>query len=222
MDGRPLAVPWLADNVPAILEAWHLGVQTGPALADVLFGDFNPGGKLPVSFPRDVGQVPVYYNHKNTGRPPVEDVRWTSKYIDLPWTPQWPFGHGLSYTTFSYEPPRVSKAEIQPTDSLTVSVDVTNSGIRAGDEVAQLYVRDDAASVTRPVKMLRGFRRVTLRPGERPHRSVHAAAAGSGALRHRHALRGGAWDVHGVGGGVVGWRSARAIPRRGFDDALPG
>jgi beta-glucosidase len=167
MNGRPLSVPWLAENVPAIVEAWHLGVQTGPALADVLFGDFNPGGKLPVSFPRTVGQVPIYYNHKNTGRPPVEGVRWNSKYIDVPWTPLWPFGHGLSYTTFAYDAPRVSKTEIRPTDSLTVSVDVTNSGARAGDEVVQLYVRDDAASVTRPVKMLKGFRRVTLRPGER-------------------------------------------------------
>jgi beta-glucosidase len=167
MNGRPLAVPWLAENVPAIVEAWHLGVQTGPALADVLFGDFNPAGKLPVSFPRTVGQVPIYYNHKNTGRPPVENVRWNSKYIDVPWTPLWPFGHGLSYATFAYDTPRVSKAEIRPTDSLTVSVDVTNSSTRAGDEVVQVYVRDDVASVTRPVKMLKGFRRVTLRPGER-------------------------------------------------------
>jgi beta-glucosidase len=167
MNGRPLAVPWLAENVPAIIEAWHLGVQTGPALADVLFGDFNPGGKLPVSFPRTVGQVPIYYNHRNTGRPPVEGVRWNSKYIDVPWTPLWPFGYGLSYTTFAYDTPRVSRTEIGPTDSLTVSVDVTNSGARAGDEVVQLYVRDDAASVTRPVKMLKGFRRLTLRPGER-------------------------------------------------------
>ena len=167
MNGRPLSVPWLAENVPAIVEAWHLGVQTGPALADVLFGDFNPAGKLPVSVLRTVGQVPTYYNHRNTGRPPVEGIRWNSKYIDVPWTPLWPFGHGLSYTTFAYDTPRVSKTEIGPTDSLTVSVDVTNTGARAGEEVVQLYVRDDAASVTRPVKMLRGFRRVMLRPAER-------------------------------------------------------
>jgi len=167
MNGRPLSVPWLAENAPAIVEAWHLGVQTGPALADILFGDFNPGGKLPVSFLRTVGQVPTYYNHKNTGRPPVEGIRWNSKYIDVPWTPLWPFGHGLSYTTFAYDAPRVSKTEIAPTDSLTVSVDVTNSGTRAGEEVVQLYVRDDVASVTRPVKMLKGFHRVMLRPAER-------------------------------------------------------
>jgi beta-glucosidase len=179
MNGRPLAVPWLADNVPAIVEAWYLGVQTGPALADVLFGDVNPGGKLPVTLPRTVGQVPVYYAHKNTGRPPAEQERYTSKYIDVPWTPLYPFGHGLSYTTFAYTAPRLGGAqprpadslavavELRPTDSLVVSVDVSNTGARAGDEVVQLYLRDDAASVTRPVRMLRGFERVTLRPGER-------------------------------------------------------
>jgi beta-glucosidase len=167
MNGRPLSVPWLADNVPAIVEAWFLGVQTGPALVDVLFGDYNPAGRLPVSFPRTVGQVPIYYNHKNTGRPPVESERYTSKYIDVPWTPLWPFGHGLSYTSFTYDAPRVSRTEMRPNDSLTVSVNVTNSGTRAGDEVVQLYVRDDAASVTRPVKMLKGFRRISLRSGER-------------------------------------------------------
>jgi beta-glucosidase len=167
MNGRPLAVPWLADSVNAIVEAWYLGVQTGPALADVLFGDYNPGGRLPVSFPRTVGQVPVYYNHKNTGRPPSESERYTSKYVDVPWTPQWPFGHGLSYTTFSYGSPRLSAVEIAPTDSLRVTVEVTNAGARSGDEVVQLYLRDDAASVTRPVRMLKGFRRLTLQPNER-------------------------------------------------------
>ncbi|HEX5831281.1 MAG TPA: glycoside hydrolase family 3 C-terminal domain-containing protein, partial [Gemmatimonadaceae bacterium] len=166
MNGRPLAIPWLAEHVPAIVEAWYLGVQTGPAVADVLFGDVNPGGKLPVTFPRTVGQVPLYYNHKNTGRPPREEERYTSKYIDAPWTPLFPFGHGLSYTTFTYGAPRLSAAEIGPTDSLVVTVDVTNSGARAGDEVVQLYVRDDAASVTRPVRALRGFRRVPLGAGE--------------------------------------------------------
>ena len=167
MNGRPLAIPWLAQHVPAILEAWYLGLQMGPAVADVLFGDANPGGKLPVSFPRTVGQVPVYYNHKNTGRPPNERERYTSKYIDVPWTPLYPFGHGLSYTTFTYGTPTLSATEIRPTDSVVVRVDVTNSGTRAGDEVVQLYVRDDVASVTRPVRMLKRFERVTIRPGER-------------------------------------------------------
>jgi beta-glucosidase len=167
MNGRPLSIPWLAEHIPAILETWYLGVQTGPAVADVLFGDANPGGKLPVSFPRTVGQVPVYYNHKNTGRPPDERERYTSKYIDVPWTPLFPFGHGLSYTTFAYGAPRVSATEISARDSLVVRVEVTNTGARAGDEVVQLYVRDDVASVTRPVKMLKGFERVALEPGAR-------------------------------------------------------
>ena len=166
MNGRPLATPWLAEHVPAIIEAWYLGVQMGPAVADVIFGDYNPGGKLPVSVPRAVGQVPIYYDHVNTGRPPSEKDRYTSKYLDLPWTPLYPFGYGLSYTTFSYGAPRLSASEIHPADSLVVSVDVSNTGARAGDEVVQLYLRDDVASVARPVKELRRFRRITLRPGE--------------------------------------------------------
>ena len=166
MNGRPLSIPWLDRNVPAILEAWYLGVQMGPAVADVLFGDYNPSGKLPVTFPRNVGQVPLYYNHKNTGRPPSERERYTSKYIDVPWTPLYPFGHGLSYTTFTYSNLRLSRAQMRGTDSLTVQVDVKNTGDRAGDEVVQLYVRDDVASVTRPVRELRGFERISLRAGE--------------------------------------------------------
>jgi beta-glucosidase len=109
MNGRPLAIPWLAEHVPAILEAWYLGVQMGPAVTDVLFGDHNPSGKLPVTFPRTVGQVPIYYNHKSTGRPPDPDQKYTSKYLDVHWTPLYPFGHGLSYTTFGYGEPRLSR-----------------------------------------------------------------------------------------------------------------
>lgn len=164
-NGRPLAIPWVAEHVPAILETWFLGVQTGPALADVLFGDYNPSGKLPVTFPRTVGQVPIYYNHKNTGRPPAEDDRYTSKYIDAPWTPQFVFGHGLSYTTFTYSKPALSATALSAADSLEVEVTVTNTGQRAGTEIVQLYVRDDAASFTRPVRALRGFRKVTLAAG---------------------------------------------------------
>lgn len=164
-NGRPLAIPWLAENAPAILETWYLGVQMGPAVADVLFGDYNPAGRLPVTFPRTTGQIPIYYNHKSTGRPPTED-RYTSKYIDVHWTPQYPFGHGLSYTTFAYGAPRLSAASVQAADSLVVSVEVTNTGERAGDEVVQLYVRDDVASVTPAVRRLRGFRRIRLQPGE--------------------------------------------------------
>jgi beta-glucosidase len=166
MNGRPLAVQWLADSASALVESWHLGVEHGNALADVLFGDYAPSGKLPVTFPRVTGQVPIYYNHKNTGRPPSEKEKWNSKYIDAPWTPLFPFGHGLSYTTFGYANLRLSRATLRGSDSLTVTVDVTNTGTRAGTEVAQLYLRDDAASVTRPVRELRGFRRVTLQPGQ--------------------------------------------------------
>jgi len=166
MNGRPLATPWLADSVPALVESWFLGVQHGNALADVLFGDYNPGGKLPVTVPRATGQVPIHYNHRNTGRPPAAEDHFTSKYIDVPWTPLYPFGHGLSYTTFDYRDLQLSAAELRAGDTLGVSVTVANSGDRAGDEVVQLYLRDDAASVARPVRELKRFERITLRPGE--------------------------------------------------------
>lgn len=159
MNGRPLAVPYLADSASALVESWFLGVEHGNALADVLLGDHAPSGKLPATFPRNTGQVPIYYNHKKTGRPGIEKQKYTSNYIDALLTPQFPFGHGLSYTTFAYANLRASR------DSVTV--EITNTGTRAGTEVAQLYLRDDAATVTRPVRELRGFRRVTLQPGEK-------------------------------------------------------
>lgn len=165
-NGRPLSVNWLDEHIPAILETWYLGVETGTAIADVLFGDYNPGGKLPVTVPRTVGQVPIYYNHKNTGRPADPDEKYTSKYLDVPLTPLYPFGFGLSFTTFEYAAPRLSSERIGAGEQLTVEVDVTNTGGRAGDEVVQLYVRDEVASVTPPVKRLRGFRRVHLEAGE--------------------------------------------------------
>ncbi|MDQ1611110.1 MAG: beta-glucosidase [Pyrinomonadaceae bacterium] len=166
MNGRPLTINWLAENAPAILETWFAGTQGGHAIADVLFGDVNPGGKLPVTFPRAVGQLPLYYNHKRTGRPPT-DQKYTSKYLDVPWTPLYPFGYGLSYTQFRLSDLRLSAQSIRPDGQLTASVELENTGARAGDEVVQLYVRDVAASVTRPVKELKGFERVTLAPGER-------------------------------------------------------
>jgi len=166
MNGRPLAVQWLADSTSALVESWFLGVEHGNALADVLFGEFAPSGKLPVTFPRVTGQVPIYYNHVRTGRPGIDKQKYTSNYVDVPWSPLFPFGHGLSYTTFGYANLRVSRESIRGSESVTVTVDVTNSGARAGTEVAQLYLRDDAATVTRPVRELRGFRRVTLNPGE--------------------------------------------------------
>ncbi len=165
MNGRPLSVAWTAEHVPALVEAWHLGAQSGNAVADVLFGKFNPAGKLAITIPRNVGQVPIYYNHKNTGRPPSED-RWTSKYLDTPWTPLFPFGFGLSYTEFAYSDLRISPLEADMDDNLVLSATIRNKGDRAGHEVVQLYFRDIVASITRPVKELKGFRRIWLEPGQ--------------------------------------------------------
>jgi beta-glucosidase len=165
MNGRPLTIGWIAENVPAILEAWHGGTEAGHATADVLFGDVNPGGKLPVTFPRSVGQIPIYYAHKNTGRPPGTE-KFTSKYLDVPVTPQFPFGFGLSYTTFELSGLTLGAERIALGASVSVQVRVENTGARAGDEVVQIYVTDVAASVTRPVKQLRAFERVHLERGE--------------------------------------------------------
>jgi beta-glucosidase len=167
VNGRPPTIEWIVDNVPAILESWMGGSQAGNAIADIVFGDVNPGGKLPVTFPRTVGQVPIYYNHMNTGRPPEANNRYTSKYLDVPWTPLFPFGYGLSYTQFKITNLQLSAQSIRANGKLTVSVDVENVGKRTGDEVVQLYIRDVAASMTRPVKELKGFQRVTLQPGEK-------------------------------------------------------
>jgi beta-glucosidase len=167
MNGRPLTINWLAENTPAILETWFAGTQAGNAIADVLFGDVNPGGKLPVTFPRNVGQEPLYYNHMSTGRPPDAGNKYTSKYLDVSWTPLFPFGYGLSYTQFRLSNLQLSARRINPDGRLTASVEVENTGKRAGDEVVQLYLRDVAASVTRPVKELKGFQKITLRPGEK-------------------------------------------------------
>jgi beta-glucosidase len=165
MAGRPLAIPWMAENVPAIVNAWLLGSEAGHAIADVLFGDHNPSGKLPAVFPRAVGQLPLYYAHKNTGRPPTEDV-FTSRYIDMANEPLYPFGFGLSYTTFEISAPRLSATSMTADGTLEVTTTVKNTGERPGAEVVQLYVRDLVGSLTRPVKELKGFERVTLAPGE--------------------------------------------------------
>jgi beta-glucosidase len=166
MSGRPLSIPWIAENIPAILETWQLGVQCGNAIADVIFGDYNPGGKLPVTFPRTVGQVPIYYNHKNTGRPPTAE-KFTSKYMDIPITPQFPFGFGLSYTKFAFSDLRVSTEKVSNATKISASVAVQNIGDQTGDEVVQLYVQDVVASMTRPVKELKRFQRITLQPNEK-------------------------------------------------------
>lgn len=166
MNGRPMSINWLNNNANAILETWFAGSMTGDAVAKVLFGDYNPSGKLPVTFPRTVGQVPIYYNHKNTGRPADENDRYTSKYIDLPLTPLYPFGYGLSYTTFEYNDLSLSKSKINNEDSLIISVKVKNTGNYDGEEVAQLYIQDLVGSVTRPVKELKGFTKIMLKPNE--------------------------------------------------------
>jgi beta-glucosidase-like glycosyl hydrolase len=158
INGRPLAIPRVAERVPAIIEAWYVGQEGGTAVGEVLFGDVNPGGKLPVSIPRHVGQLPVYYNRRPTS---------FRSYLDLTREPLWSFGYGLSYTTFTLSTPTVTPASIGPAGRATVTVDVTNTGTRAGDEVVQLYIRDVVSSVTRPTKELRGFERVTLAPGEK-------------------------------------------------------
>ena len=166
MNGRPLAIPKIAESATAILEAWWLGTEAGNAIADVLYGDYNPSGKLPMTFPRTVGQVPLFYNERSTGRPYDPNSKWTSRYIDVPNSPQWPFGFGLSYTTFAYGDPKPDKAVFKKGESLQVAVNVTNTGKMAGEEVAQLYVRDLVGSVTRPLKELKGFQKIMLKSGE--------------------------------------------------------
>jgi beta-glucosidase len=166
MNGRPLTIPWLAENADALVESWFLGIEMGNAVADVLFGDVNPSGKLASTFPRNAGQIPIYYNFRRTGRPPSDQDHYTSKYMDVAWTPQYPFGYGLSYTTFSYSAPRLTSSTMSPGDSIGVEFNITNTGTRPGEEVVQLYVGDEVASLTRPVMELRRFRRVGLRPGQ--------------------------------------------------------
>ncbi|MGH2798037.1 MAG: beta-glucosidase BglX [Thermoleophilaceae bacterium] len=166
-NGRPLALEDMVGDSPAILEAWFPGVQAGPAVADVVFGKVNPGGKLPASFPYRVGQVPIYYNHEPTGRPCNKNVKWNSQHRDIPsCSPLFVFGHGLSYTTFEVSNLQLSSSSVSRNGSLRASVNVTNTGSRTGDEVVQLYIHDPVASISQPVRRLRGFRRVTLEPGE--------------------------------------------------------
>lgn len=167
--GRPLALKWESEQVPAILNVWFGGSEAGDAIADVLFGNVNPSGKLTMTFPQNVGQVPIFYNHKNTGRP-LEDGKWFQKfrsnYLDVSNDPLYPFGYGLSYTQFSYGNIRLSDSLLRSGQAITASVSVTNSGSRVGKEVVQLYIRDMVGSITRPVKELKGFQKISLKPGE--------------------------------------------------------
>ena len=166
--GRPLVFNDTADTVPTILYTWWLGTEAGNAIADVLFGDYNPSGKLPMTFPREEGQIPIYYNHFNTGRPAPDEsaTNYVSAYIDLKNSPKFPFGHGLSYTTFNYSDLKLSKNKIGNSDTIDVFVNITNTGKYAGEEVVQLYLRDQVGSVVRPIKELKDFQKIHLNAGE--------------------------------------------------------
>lgn len=166
VNGRPLDISWAATRVPAILEAWHPGTEGGNAVADLLYGDANPSGKLPVTWPRSTGQVPTYYA-RNLTQQPESAADFTSRYLDFPSSPLYPFGYGLSYATFAYSNLRVNKSEVKLGESLEVLVDVENTGKRVGDEVVQLYIHQRSGSASRPVRELKGFERITLAPGEK-------------------------------------------------------
>jgi len=166
MNGRPLTIKWIDSHIPAILETWFAGTQAGNAIADVLFGDYNPSGKLPVTFPDNLGQVPVYYSMRNTGRPFEAANKYTSKYLDGPNEPLYVFGYGLSYTKFEYSPLVLDKNILTENDTISISVTVKNTGELAGEEVVQLYVHDKVASVAPPVKTLKGFKKIRIDAGE--------------------------------------------------------
>lgn len=166
--GRPLVFDWTADNAPAIVYTWWLGTEAGNAIADVLFGDFNPSGKLPMTFPRSEGQIPIYYNHFNTGRPARDENanNYVSAYIDLKNSPKFPFGFGLSYTSFKYSDLKLDKTEMRADGKIAATLDLTNTGKFSGEEVVQLYLHDKVGSLVRPVKELKDFQKVKLAPGE--------------------------------------------------------
>ena len=165
--GRPLIFNWTADNMPTIVYTWWLGSEAGNAIADVLFGDYNPSGKLPMTFPREEGQIPIYYNHFNTGRPSInEEKLYKSSYIDLPNTPKFPFGYGLSYTTFNYSNLKLSKTKMKASETIEVTMDITNTGKYEGEEVVQLYLQDKFASLIRPIIELKDFQKLKLGIGQ--------------------------------------------------------
>jgi len=168
-NGRPLTINWEKENIPAILECWFPGIEAGNAIADVLFGDYNPSAKLVITFPYTVGQVPIYYNHKNSGKPYIKGFQWGSRYNDVTNEPLYCFGYGLSYTHFDYSGITLRDTVISMKDTLQVSVEIKNTGHYEGEEIAQLYIRDLVASVTRPVKELKGFQKIMLKPGESKH-----------------------------------------------------
>jgi beta-glucosidase len=164
--GRPLMVPWLFERAQAVLATWFLGCEAGHAIGDVLSGRWNPIGRLPVSWPVDLGQIPIFYARAPTGRPPDPEVHYSSKYLDLPVEPLFPFGHGLSYTRFEVGGLRTSAAELRPGETITIECDVANRGGVAGEETVLLFVRDPVASVARPLLELKGMAKIALRPQE--------------------------------------------------------
>jgi beta-glucosidase len=166
MNGRPLCIPELDQKADAILETWYLGTMAGPAITDVLYGDYNPSGRLTTTFPRSEGQIPVHYDMKNTGRPFDANNKYTSKYLDSPNEPLYPFGYGLSYTDFTYSKPFLNKKKMKRGEKLNLTLTITNAGKRAGEETVQLYLRDLVGSSTRPLKQLKAYRKVNLQPGE--------------------------------------------------------
>ena len=177
VNGRPLSVTRLDATVDALLEGWYLGTEMGHSIADILFGRVNPSGKLPVSFPRSVGQIPIYYNERRTGRPFDADNRYTMGYIDSPVPPLYPFGYGLSYSRFNYSDIRLSSTSIDAHSPLSVSALISNQSDQDGTEIVQLYVSDMVASVTRPVRELKGFQRIELAAGESRRVSFSISAA---------------------------------------------
>jgi len=222
LGGRPLALGRLAERVGAILAAWLPGAEGGTAVAAALFGDVSPSGKLPVGFPRDPAQIPVYHGHKPSGG----RSHWKGDYVDMPTSPLYPFGHGLAYTRFAYADLRVAPAEATADDEVTVSFELRNEGTRAGEEVPQLYLRDPVASVTRPVRQLAGFARVALRPGESRRVAfrvpVNMLAFYDRAMRH--VVEPGEIEVH-VGASSADVRlsgafaiagDTREVPRRAY------
>ncbi|MDR1561955.1 MAG: beta-glucosidase BglX [Dysgonamonadaceae bacterium] len=173
MNGRPMTLQWENDNIDAILETWHTGTRGGEAIVDILFGDANPSGKITMTFPRSAGQIPIYYNHKNSGRPFSNDSKFTVKYIDIDNSPLYPFGYGLSYTQFEYSDVQLSDSTLTGKGAVTATVTITNTGDRTGEEIVQLYIRDLVGSITRPVKELKGFQKITLNAGESREVTFH-------------------------------------------------
>lgn len=171
VNGRPLAIPWIVEHVPAILEAWLPGEEGANAVADVLFGDYNPGGKLPITFPRAVGQIPIFYNHKPSGG----RSHWKGDYVETNAKPLFPFGYGLSYTQFEFSDLRLSADSVSAGETIDIQVNISNRGAYAGDEVVQLYLHYQGTSVTRPVKELKGFQRLTLNPDKTKSVVFHLA-----------------------------------------------